>query len=377
MKIIANKKTLLTSLTRIQGIVERSSIRPITSNALIETNEIGISVSATNLQIGLKAIYSDVEVIEKGRISVNARKLYEIIKELPEKDIHFSEKQNYWLEITCGEDVKFNIIGLPPEDFPMFMKEMEEDFVEWEIEKFINMIELSAFSISRDETKLNICGAFIENLEKNQTRMVTTDGYRLSIIDEILGKKLPLGEGLIIPYKAIIELNKILLEKREEKKFHVLLKQNSLVAKIGEMELFIRLLEKKFPDYKVIIPGEGYEKIEIELEKDKLKPTLRRMSIISQEKNRPVIFSFKNNTLEIFTEDSEFGNVREHLEFNNKLYEEISFCINSHYLLEVLNAIDKDIIIEFNKEEKNKPIIVKTKEKKENIKYIIMPMIID
>ena len=83
MKIIAHKKTLLTSLNRIQGIVERSSIRPITSNALIQTTEKGISVSATNLQIGLKAIYSDVEVIEKGRISVNARKLYEIIKELP------------------------------------------------------------------------------------------------------------------------------------------------------------------------------------------------------------------------------------------------------------------------------------------------------
>ncbi len=377
MKIISKKNTLLTALARIQGIVEKSSIKPLTSNALIDATKNGISVSATNLQIGMKATYSDVTVVEEGKISVNARKLYEIVKELPEKEISLTEKENYWIKICCGKDVNFNIIGLPPEDFPQLFKEEQEEYIEWETEKLINMLDLTSFSISKDETKLNICGAYIENLENRFTRIVTTDGYRLSIVDEDIGKEAPLEEGFIIPYKGILEIHRILLEKKEEKKLAVLIDKNSIVIKIGEIELFIRLLEKKFPDYKVIIPGDGYKKEDVKIENKIIKPALKRMSIISQENNRPVIFSFKEQNLEIFTEDSELGNVKEIIAIGEKIKEEISFCINSMYLLDVLNAVDDDIVLEYNLEEENKPIVVRALNRKEEMKYIIMPMIMD
>ncbi len=99
----------------------------------------------------MRATYKDVKVEKEGTISVNARKLYEIVKELPEGEITLTEKENYWIEITCGKDLKFNIIGLPPEDFPVFIKEEEKGFVEWKTEKIIEMIYLTSFSISRDE----------------------------------------------------------------------------------------------------------------------------------------------------------------------------------------------------------------------------------
>ena len=376
MKITAKKKTLLTALSRIQGIVEKTSIKPITSNVLIDATKTGISVSVTDLKIGMTAKYSDLKVVEEGKVSVNARKLYEIIKEMPEKDITLEEKENYWIEITCGNDVDFNIIGLPPEDFPVFLKEEKDNYIEWETEKIIKMLELTAFSISKDETKININGAYIENIEGKKTRIVTTDGYRLSIVDEYLKEILPFGEGLIIPYKAVIELNRILLEKREEKKTYILLDKNSILIKTGEIKLFIRLIDKNFPDYKTIIPGEGYNKVEIKINKDKIKPTLKRMSIISIENNRPVIFSFKADILEIFTEDAELGNVKETLKLEENI-KDFSFCINCIYLLDVLNAVDDDIIIEFNLDEENRPIIIKAVNKKEEAKFIIMPMVID
>jgi len=377
MKITAKKKTLITSLSRIQGIVEKTSIKPITSNVLIDATKDGISVSATDLKIGIKAKYYDVEVFKEGRISVNAKKLYEIIKEMPEKKISLFEKENYWIEITCGNDVSFNIIGLPPEDFPMFLRENKDNYIEWETKKVLNMLDLTLFSMSKDDTKININGAYIENIEGKKTRMVTTDGYRLSIVDENLKEKLPLEEGLIVSYKAINELNRILLEKREEKKLYIMLNKNSILMKIGEVEFFIRLIEKKFPDYKTIIPGEGYNKVEVKIQKEKIKPALKRMSIISYENNRPVVFLFKGDMLEVFTEDSELGNVKETLKLEETLKEDFSFNINSNYLLDILNAVDDDVIIEFNTDEEDRPVIVRPVIKKENVKFIIMPMVLD
>ena len=374
MKIKAQKNSLLKALSRIQGIVEKTSIRPITANVLISATNAEISFAATNLQLGMVAKYKDVEVIKEGKVSLNARKLFEIIKELPEGEIALSEHENYRMKISCGKDVNFNIIGLPPEDFPSFAKE-EEVFVEWKINKLIKTIDLTSFSISKDETKLNINGAYLEAGEKDLTRIVTTDGYRLSIMDSALGTAFPLNKGLIIPQKGITELNKILLEKKsEEKTVFIMANKHNFVAKIGEVVLYIRLIEKSFPEYKVIIPGPENKTSELFLEKELLRPTLKRMLIISTENNRPVVFSFKNNSLNIFTEDSELGSVNEVLTLKEKIKKEFSLCINCGYLLDILNAAEDDIVIEYNAKENDKPIVVRPANKN-NITYIIMPMI--
>jgi len=375
MKIKAPKNSLLKALSRIQGIVEKTSIKPITANVLISATNSELSFAATNFQIGMVAKYSEVEVIKEGKVSLNARKLFEIIKELPEAEITLSEHENYRMKISCGKDVNFNIIGLPPEDFPSFAKEEEENFVDWKINKLIKMIDLTAFSMSKDETKLNINGAYLESGENDQTRIVTTDGYRLSIMDSALGNAFPLNKGLIIPQKGITELNKILLGKKaEDKMVSIMANKNSFVAKIGEVVLYIRLIEKSFPEYKVIIPGPENITSELLLEKELLRPTLKRMLIISTENNRPVVFSFKNKSLNIFTEDSELGSVNEVLELKEKIKKEFSFCINCGYLLDILNAADDDIIVKYSATENDKPLVVRPANKN-NITYIIMPMI--
>lgn len=377
MKIKAPKSSLLKALSRIQGIVEKTSIKPITANVLISATGSELSFAATNLQIGMVAKYSNAEILREGTVSLNARKLFEIIKELPEGEVSLSEDENYRMKISCGKDVNFNILGLPPEDFPTFTSDEEDGFVEWKISKLVKMIDLTDFSISKDETKLNINGAFVEAGEKDLTRMVTTDGYRLSIMEDALGSPFPLNRGLIIPQKGIQELNKVLLEKKsEEKTVSVLVNSNSFIAKIGEVMLYIRLIEKSFPEYKVIIPGPESKTAELLLEKEQIRPTLKRMLIISTENNRPVVFSFKEDSVNIFTEDSELGSVNETLTLKKNIQKPFSLCINCGYLLDILNAAEDDILIEYNAAESDKPIVVKPANKK-NITYIIMPMIMN
>jgi DNA polymerase III subunit beta len=373
MKIIINKNILLLALSRIQSVVEKSSIMPITANALITAKEDHLTVSATNLEIGMIAHYSEVTIKKEGTLSVNARKFFEIIRELPEEDITIEEKENYHIDITSNK-VRFNIIGLPPEDFPLFFQQDTAAYRTWEAEKIKRMIDYTAFSISSDETRINIAGAFIEEQENKKMRMVTTDGYRLSMIDEEFKEQLSITEGILIPQKGIIELRKILADKKEEKNISVKSIKNSLSIKIGEIELFIRLIEKKFPEYKYIIPQEAENDMKIIAQKDKIKSALRRMSIIASENKRPVTFSFKQNILELSTEDSEVGSVQESIEMEEHIKKNISFSINGKYFLDILNAIDDDVMMKINASDKNKPLIFHPL-LKINSTYIIMPML--
>ena len=373
MKINIHKNILLLALSRVQSIVEKSSIMPITANALIMAKDRQLTVSATNLEIGMIAHYKDVTIEKEGTLSVNARKLFEIIRELPEETITITEKENYHIDITSNA-VHFNIIGLPPEDFPLFFMQDSSAYSTWNAEKIKNMIDYTAFSISGDETRINIAGAYIEQLEDNKLRMVTTDGYRLSMIEEETGEPLTVKEGILIPHKGISELRKILADKKEEAEVFIKAIKNSLSIKIGEIELFIRLIEKKFPEYKYIIPPAGENELKIKAEKDKIKSALRRMSIIASENKRPVMFSFKDKKIELSTEDSELGSVLETIDQEAPIKKGFSFSINGKYFLDILNAVDDDVMMEINASDKNKPLIFHPL-KKSNSTYIIMPML--
>ena len=319
------------------------------------------------------ARYKDITIQKEGTISVNAKKLFEIVRELPdEQEIIINEKDNYHIEIISNT-VRFNILGLPPEDFPAFFIQEKAGYSEWEAEKIKNMIDFTSFSISNDETRINIAGAYVEQGENNRLRMVTTDGYRLSMIDEDMAVTVPLTEGILIPHKGISELRKILTDKKEEKNISVKIIKNSLSIKIAEMEVYIRLIDKKFPEYKYIIPQPGENEITIKAEKEKIKPALKRMSIIASENKRPVNFKLNGNQIEISTEDSELGSVNEIIEMEENIKKEILFSINGRYFLDILNAIDDDVILEINLVDKNKPIVFHPVTKS-NTTYIIMPM---
>jgi DNA polymerase-3 subunit beta len=203
--------------------------------------------------------------------------------------------------------------------------------------------------------------------------MVTTDGYRLSMIDEDMVAQTPLTEGILIPHKGITELRKILTEKKEEKNIFIKIIKSSLSIKIAEIEIYIRLIDKKFPEYKYIIPQPGENEITIKAEKGKIRPALKRMSIIASENKRPVNFKLSGTQIEISTEDSELGSVNEIIEIKEKQPKEIFFSINGRYFLDILNAVDDDVVIKINTEDKNKPIVFHPVTMSKTT-YIIMPM---
>ena len=257
MEFRIDKDTFLKALQKIQGIVERRNTMPILSNVLIEASQERLHITATDLEVGMKSSYP-AEVVQEGKITVSAKKIYEIIKELSDEKILFSTKENDWVEIRCGK-AHFNIVGLSPEEFPYFPKVNEDSFIRLSNSLLREMIEKTSYAICHDETKYNLNGVLVKVVEENGEcllRMVATDGHRLSIAEKRTyrapsPRNWP--KGVIFPKKGIFELKKMTEEEDED----ILLgfMDNNAVIKKGNTVVVMRLVDGEFPDYTKVVPA--------------------------------------------------------------------------------------------------------------------------
>jgi len=370
MNFVVEKEVFLKGLSRIQGIVEKRNTIPILSNVLIEGIGDEIFLTATDLEVGMKSSYP-ASVKINGKITVSAKKLYEIIKELPEKEINFSAKENCWIEIKCGKSI-FNIVGLAADEFPYFPKPDEEKFANVDSSVLKNMIEKTFFSMSNDESKYNLNGILFKTIEENNNkklRLVATDGHRLALIQKNinLNKIEQLEKGIIFPRKGLFELKKLI----DEISFDIQLgfMENSAIIKKEKTTVVMRLVDGEFPEYSRVIPKNNEYKSTI-LQKDFLH-ALKRMSILSSEKSRGVKLSLKKNRMEVSSSNPELGDSREEMEI---LYDgpELNIGFNAKYLIDILSNQNTEKISLYLKDSIS-PGLIKSDED-EDFLAVVMPM---
>ena len=342
MHFSIEKEVFLKGLSRVQGIVEKRNTIPILSNVLVEADQDGILLTATDLEVGMRARYP-AKTNKAGKITVSAKKIFEIIKELPEKEISFKAKDNCWIEISCGKSV-FNIVGLSSDEFPHFPQPDESKMVPLSGNLLSEMIEKTYFSVSTDETKYNLNGIYFKTIEQDQKKylmMVATDGHRLALDKKVI--ETPeieeLNNGVIFPRKGILELKKITEDTETDIKFGfmdnsaVIVKQNTIVV--------MRLVDGEFPDYSRVIPKNNDEIITIP--RDELLHAMKRMAILSSEKSKGVKIELKTDRLEISSSNPEIGDAHEELEINYK-GDEMSIGFNAKYVIDILQVLDGENI---------------------------------
>ncbi|MDD2364627.1 MAG: DNA polymerase III subunit beta [Desulfuromonadaceae bacterium] len=371
MEFKIDKEQFLKSLQKIQGIVEKRTSMPILSNVLLEATESSLLVTATDLEVGMKSSYA-AEVINPGKITVSAKKLYEIVKELPNQQISFLSKENDWVEIKCGK-VQFNIVGLSPDEFPYFPDVKEENLFEIETSLLRGMIEKTSYAICTDETKYNLNGIFTkveEGLDGNNSlKMVSTDGHRLSIASvNFKGTAGPeLLKGVILPKKGVYELKKITDEESETLLFGFM--DNSAVVKKGDSYMVMRLVDGEFPDYNRVIPTSNTQVVKVY--KEDFSRSVRRMAILSSEKFKGIMLEISSNGVRISSSNPELGDAMEELDVSYE-GEPISVRFNARYLLDVLSVAETDRVEMKFKDELSPSIIVP--ENSDSFLAVIMPM---
>lgn len=370
MQFTIPQEVFLKALARLQGIVEKRNTIPILSNVLIEADNKGISLIATDLEVGMKATYP-ASVHNPGKITVSSKKLFEIIKELPSADVEFKAKENSWIEIRCDKAL-FNIVGLSPDEFPYFPDAEELSYLPLDGDKLKNMIDKTSFAISTDETKYNLNGIFFKYTEEEDhplLRLVATDGHRLALIQEkVESANFPqLSKGVILPRKGVMELKKLIDESGEALNIGFL--ENNAVIKKGQTVVVMRLVDGEFPDYNRVIP-QTRDQVAI-LERDDFLHALKRVSILSSERSRGIKLTFKDSFLEISSSNPDVGEAREEMEIDYQ-GPEVSIGFNSRYLIDIMQAIyEEKIAITFK--DNLSPSLIEIPQKDEFM-AVVMPM---
>ncbi|MFQ5353648.1 MAG: DNA polymerase III subunit beta, partial [Thermodesulfobacteriota bacterium] len=179
MKFVINKTDFLKPLARVQGIVEKRTTMPILSNLLMSVRDGVLEVSATDLEVSVKDITPVESIEEEGSVTVNARKVFEIVKAFPDDTIRISSNSESKVTIKGGKS-NFNVMGLPEKEFPVFPSMEGQTLHRVKVDTLKEMIDRTAFAISTDETRYNINGFLLEK-KGNKIKLVATDGHRLAV----------------------------------------------------------------------------------------------------------------------------------------------------------------------------------------------------
>ena len=366
MEIKAKRGDLLATLYWTQSIVERRNTMPILANVLIECQKGKIYITATDLEVGVRGEVEG-QIVKDGTVTVNAKKLYEIIREVPTEEVQLKRLDNEWVEIRSGKSV-FKIVGMEAREFPQFPKFSSKEQSELPVTTIREMIERTLFAVSTDETRYSLNGVFVEESSGGKIRMVATDGHRLAFEERTL-RTIGLAKGVVLPRKGLAELKK-LLEGGDEEVVAIGSRENLGLITKGKTELFMRLIEGDFPDYTKVIPI-GNPNI-AKIGHDELFQALRRVAILSNERYRGVKIDFSKDTVTISANNPDLGEAAEEVEadYNGK---PISIGFNARYMLDVLAVLtgDGDITIEL-KDELSPSIIRKTGN--DSYLYVLMPM---
>lgn len=346
MMIEIEKKDLISLLSKTQNIVEKRNTMPILVNVLLESDEQRLKVFATDLEVSLT---DDIPVIRSktGRVAVSAKNLFDIVKELAEAPITLTKKENNWLEIRQNKSV-FNIVGISADEYPVFPSYSTKDFLKIDAGVLSDMIEKTIYSVSNDETRYHLNGVYFEKQAtgKNVYRMVATDGHRLSLVDrevETKGAVLP-GAGVIIPRKGLFEIKKLLDAVGGECEMAV--EGSQLIFRNQSTVLMVRLIEGKYPNYQQLIPQKLINHAMVN--RETLLASLKRVSLLSNQKYKGVTLSLSNGRMEISSNNPELGDAKEEIEIRYA-GADLKIGFNARYMLDVLNSFDDDEVdIELN-----------------------------
>jgi DNA polymerase-3 subunit beta len=361
-------------LGKTQNIVEKRNTMPVLVNVLFEAKEKNLKVFATDLEVSLTD-ETDAHVEQAGRLAINARNLFDIVKELNEGPILLMSKKNNWLEIKQNKSV-FNLVGISAEEFPLFPSFNTKDFIQMNSKTLSEMIERTIYSVSSDETRYHLNGVYFEKKNtggKTTLRMVATDGHRLSLVDrEVIDKNsekwIP-NQGVIIPRKGLTEIKKILDHADPSSDIEMAFEGSQLIIKNQNTVLMIRLIEGKYPNYQQLIPQKM--KKQANIDRETFLSCIRRVSLLSNQKSKGVTFCLSNGKLEISSNNPELGDAKEEIEVDYN-GEEMKIGFNARYILDVLNSFEeKSLALELDGH--LSPGLIRP-EKDRNYTCVVMPM---
>ena len=372
MKIRISSDAFSEELFKLQGVVSQRSTLAILSNALLEAEGDTLTLHATDLDISVSTS-CPCEVLEPGKVTLQARSLFDIVKNLESEELELETEENYWANLNSGT-VSCRIVGTHSDDFPHILDTSSVELFPIDSERILDMIDKTIFSISTDDSRANLTGAFFKVTDDENLLMVSTDGHRLSKIETRPEEFDPqadipslLREGIIIPRKGLAEVKRNIDPDGSELSFGLI--ENNIVFKSGPMSLSVRLIDGTFPDFTQVLPKESEHRATVE--KDILDQSLKFVSLFASSKTHNVRLTLSDDGLELYASDPDRGEAKKSLPagYEGPL---VKAGFNFRYLKDVLGAIEGDAVtIEII--DTLSPTLVRDPDREEML-FVVMPM---
>ena len=366
MQFKIGKMAFLKELSFVQGVVDRKNTLPILSNLLIEAQARDLKIRGTDLEISLSTT-CDAEVMEEGAVCIQAKKLFEIVRALPDSDLELKFNGQDQVALICDRS-RFRMPWVAKENFPE-TRDFKGQPIEIPAEMVRTFINRTAFAITNEESRYALNGAKFE-LSGDEVRMVATDGHRLAFIEKksgfaVNGKKL----DVIIPRKALVELSKLCAETEETVEFGY--DDNHLYFRVGKRFLSSRLLSGQFPNYELVLPKDNQYRLVIE--SNRVAGAIRRVALMADERSHLIKFDIAGGQMNITSQASDVGEAGETIpvEYDGA---QISVGFNAQYLNEFFNVIqDGQVAFEF-KDSNSQAQIRPQADGDYDFRYVVMPM---
>jgi len=369
MEFLIEKSRILRELGLTQGVVEKKTTIPILSNLLVEAEAETLKISATDLDLGV-CCHCVAKVKSPGAATIPAKRLLEIVRSLPEAEVHFKALENHWVQVTC-ERSSFKLVGMARDNFPL-LPSLPPALATLPADVFATAIRKTVFAISSEESRYTLNGALLL-LKPGGVTMVATDGHRLALLErDIEVAELKNELRLLIPKKAMGELERLLSEGEGELPVRISKDESHLFFSLGQRVLICRMLTGQFPNYEAVLPRENNRVLEFD--KDSISAAVRRVALLADERSRAVRMHLEKGQVEISSSSGEYGEAREVLDTSYQ-DEAMQIGFNYQYLLDFFGVIEEagKVSLEL-KDEQSAGQLRPVEQGAYRYRYVVMPM---
>ena len=370
MKFIVSSSALLKQLQQISGVINANTVLPILEDFLFDVQKNQLSVVATDLETVMK-IQLEVEAKDTGRVCIPAKILMDSLKNIPEQPLTFNIDKNYAVEIT-SDNGKYKVMGENPDNFPKDPVADDTNSFTVSSAALVTAINKTLFAVSNDDLRPAMTGVFFE-MDKNGLQFVATDAHRL-VRYKRTDVSCPKTDSLIVPKKPLTLLKAAMPVNDDE--LTISYNSNHLFVIHGTTQLSCRLIDARFPDYKVVIPTDNPYKLTVN--RTDFQGALSRVGIFSNKSTNQVVLSISGSQLQLTAQDIDFsfeGNERMKCQYNG---EDLQIAFNAKFLIEMLNATDTDdVTVELSTSTKAGIIRPGDQDENEELLMLVMPLMLN
>jgi DNA polymerase III subunit beta len=366
MRFSLSKTSLLRELNLLQGVVEKKNTIPILSNVLIETlGESLVSLIATDLDVSLQTECT-ADVSHPGAIVLQARKLFDIVRNLPDAEINFSKEENDWVRISCGAS-EFRIVGQAKEHFPS-TPGLKDGGQMIPANALHDLISRTIYAITQEESRYALNGALLL-LADGKLQMVATDGHRLALAAFALEGSTDEQVRVIIPKKALGELLK--LTSGGEGALTFAKDENHLYFKLDQRLLTSRMLAGQFPNYDLVLPKNN-DKL-IPLNTERFAQAIRRAALMADERSHGIKLDLSSGKINLTAQSADVGEAKEVIpvDYNG---DAVNIGFNAQYISDFLSVVGTEQVALEIKDEQSPALLKPAGDGQYDYRYVVMPM---